>query len=49
MEYPDDQSYQPLFLSKDRAGKPQNLPENPDPVKLFQLFFPVKEIKNIVK
>src|SRR2546423_4087276 len=49
MEYPDDQPYQPLFLPKDRAGKPQNLPENPNPVKLFQLFFPVKEIKNIVK
>src|SRR5437016_13981780 len=49
IEYPDDQPYQPLFLPKDRAGKPQNLPENPNPVKLFQLFFPVKEIKNIVK
>ena len=36
-------------MVKDRVGKPQNLPENPDPVKLFQLFFPVKEIKNIVK
>ena len=39
--YPDDQSYQPLFLPKDRASKPEDLPENPDPVKLFQLFFPV--------
>jgi len=49
VSFPDNQPYQPLFLPKDRAGKPQNLPENPDPVKLFQLFFPVKEIKNIVK
>ena len=47
--FPDNQPYQPLFLPKDRAGKPRNLPENADPVKLFQLFFPVKEIKNIVK
>jgi len=47
--FPDNQPYQPLFLPKDRAGKPQNLSENPDPVKLFQLFFPVKEIKNIMK
>ena len=42
-------SYQPQFLPKDRAGKPQNLPEDPDPLKLFQLFFSVKEIENIVK
>ncbi len=41
--------YQPPFLPKDRAGKPQNLPENSDPFKLFQLFFSVKEIQNIVK
>jgi len=46
---PSHSSYQPQFLSKDRAGKPQNLPEDPDPLKLFQLFFPVKEIENIVK
>ena len=45
----EDQSYQPQFLSKDRAGRSQNLPENTEPVKLFQLFFPVKEMKNIVK
>ena len=44
-----DQPYQPQFLSKDRAGKSQNLPEDPNPLKLFQLFFPVKEIENIVK
>jgi hypothetical protein len=49
VQLPEDQPYQPPFLPKDRAGKSQNLPENPDPVKLFQLFFPVKEIKNIVK
>ena len=36
-------------MIKDRTGKPQDLPENPDSIKLFQLFFPVKEIKNIVK
>ena len=40
---------QPQFLPKDRVGKPQNLPEDPDPVKLFQLFFTVKGIRNIVK
>src|SRR5436189_2982266 len=45
----DNQLYQPQFLPKDRAGKPQDLPENPDALKLFQLFFPVKEIENIVK
>ncbi len=44
-----DPPYQPQFLPKDRAGKPQNLPEDSDPVKLFQLFFTIKEIKNIVK
>ena len=44
-----DSSYQPQFLSEDRAGKPQNLSEDSNSVKLFQLFFTVKEIKNIVK
>jgi len=44
-----DLLYQSQFLSKDRVAKPQNLPENPDSLKLFQLFFPVKEIENIVK
>jgi len=44
-----DPLYQPQFLPKNRAGKPQNLPEDSDPLKLFQLFFPVKEIENIVK
>ena len=44
-----DPLYQPQFLSKDRAGKPQNLSEDSDSLKLFQLFFPVKEIENIVK
>src|SRR5213592_690354 len=44
-----DPSYQPQFLPEDRAGKPQNLPEDSNSVKLFQLFFTVKEIKNIVK
>src|SRR5436190_6622176 len=42
-------SYQPQFLPKDRADKSQNLPEDPDSLKLFQLFFSVKEIENIVK
>ena len=41
--------YQPCFLPTDRAGKPQNLPDDITPIKLFQLFFPVKEIENIVK
>ena len=44
-----DPPYQPQFLPKDRAGKPQNLPEDPTPIKLFQLFFTIEEIKNIVK
>ena len=44
-----DPPYQPPFLSKDRAGKPQNLSEDSDSLKLFQLFFSVKEIENIVK
>src|SRR5436190_19905635 len=42
-------SYQPQFLSKDRADKSQNLLEDSDSLKLFQLFFSVKEIENIVK
>jgi len=44
-----DQSYRPRFLPKDRVGKPQNLSEDSDSLKLFQLFFSVKEIENIVK
>src|SRR6266487_2337644 len=42
-------SYQLQFLSKDRADKSQNLSEDSTSVKLFQLFFTVEEIKNIVK
>src|SRR5438046_6425765 len=45
----EDQPYQPQFLSKNRAGKPQNLSEDSNSLKLFQLFFTVKEMKNIVK
>jgi len=45
----EDQPYQPQFLPKDRAGRPQNLPENIESVKLFQLFFTVKKIENIIK
>ena len=41
--------YQPQFPPKNRAGRPQNLPEDPNPLKLFQLFFTVKEMENIVK
>ena len=48
-QLPKDPLYQPLFPPKDRAGRPQNLPEDPTPLKLFQLFFSVKEIENIVK
>src|SRR5437667_324638 len=44
-----NQSYQSQFLSKDRADRSQNIPENITSVKLFQLFFTVKEIENIVK
>src|SRR5205809_1137919 len=49
MEPAEDQPYQPQFLPKNRAGKPQNLSEDSNPLKLFQLFFTVKEMKNIVK
>ena len=42
-------SYQLQFLSKDRTDKFQNLLEDSDSLKLFQLFFSVKEIENIVK
>ena len=45
----EDYSYQSQFLSKDRAGRFQNFSESAKSVKLFQLFFTVKEIKNIVK
>ncbi len=45
----ENHSYQSQFLSKDRADRFQNLSESAKPVKLFQLFFTVKEIKNIVK
>src|SRR5439155_6486559 len=41
--------YQSQFLSKDRTDKSQNLSEDSDLLKLFQLFFSVKEIENIVK
>jgi len=37
------EAYQPLFLPKDRAGKPRNMPQDTRPIKLFQLFFPVKK------
>ena len=46
---PPGEPYQPYFLPKNRAGKPQNLPKDIKPIKLFQLFFTVKEIENIVK
>ena len=45
----EDQSYQPQFLPTNRTGRSQNLSENTELVKLFQLFFSVKEMKNIVK
>ena len=41
--------YQSQFLFKDRTNKSQNLSENSDSLKLFQLFFSVKEIENIVE
>jgi len=46
---PPEEPYQPRFLPGNRTGKPQNLPEDTRPIKLFQLFFTVKEIENIVK
>ena len=42
-------SYQLQFLSKDRTDKSQNLSEDSTSVKLFQLFFIIEEIKNIIK
>src|SRR5438034_5654876 len=42
-------SYQSQFLFKDRADKSQNLSEDSDSLKLFQLFFSIKEIENIVE
>jgi hypothetical protein len=45
----EESQYQPRYLPKDRAGKPQNLPENLQPLQLFQLLFTVKEIENIIK
>src|SRR2546421_473590 len=42
-------SYQSQFLSKHRADRSQNMSENITSVKLFQLFFTVKKIENIVK
>ncbi len=49
MKSAEDQSYQSQFLSKNRADKSQNLSEDSNSLKLFQLFFTVKEMKNIVK
>ena len=45
----ENQSYQSQFLSKNKVDKFQNLSEDSDSLKLFQLFFSVKEIENIVK
>jgi hypothetical protein len=45
----EESQYQPRFLPRDRAGKPQNLPRDLGPLQLFQLFFIVKEIEVIVK
>ena len=45
----EDQSYQSQFLSTNRTDRSQNLSENTESVKLFQLFFSVKEMKNIIK
>src|SRR6266480_4168935 len=45
----ENQSYQSQFLSKNRADKFQNFSEDSNSLKLFQLFFTVKEMKNIVK
>ena len=44
-----DSSYQLQFLFKNKADKFQNLFKDSDSLKLFQLFFSVKEIENIVK
>ena len=49
MKSAEDQSYQSQFLSKNRADKSQNFPEDSNSLKLFQLFFTIKEMKNIVK
>ena len=44
-----DSLYQLQFLFKNRVDKSQNFFEDSDSLKLFQLFFSVKKIKNIVK
>ena len=44
-----DSSYQLQFLFKNKADKFQNLFKDSDSLKLFQLFFSVKEIEKIVK
>lgn len=41
--------YEPPFLPGDWVGQPLNLPENRAPLQLFQLFFPVKAVEDIVK
>ena len=45
----ENQSYQSQFLFKDKTDKFQNLLKDSNSLKLFQLFFTVKEMKNIVK
>ena len=45
----ENQSYQLQFLFKNRADKFQNFFKDSNSLKLFQLFFTVKKIKNIVK
>ena len=49
MQSAENQSYQSQFLSKNKADKFQNLLKDSDSLKLFQFFFSVKEIENIVK
>jgi hypothetical protein len=39
----------PQFTPINRPGRPQNLPHSLEPLQLFQLFFPVKDIEVIVK
>ena len=39
---------QPTSIQPEAPYQPQNLPKDTEPIKLFQLFFTVKEVENIV-
>ena len=49
MQPAENQLYQLQFLSKNKTDKFQNFFEDSNSFKLFQLFFTIKKMKNIVK